>query len=69
MAKNEAERRALEADAESASTEELEAAEAILDRDVRYPDIEVRLVGGDGNATSGDYDNVLATAMRWVDVV
>lgn len=61
-----------------------------------YPDIEVQLVGTDGNAlniigkviralrhngvpadrvsafseeaTSGDYDNVLATAMKWVDV-
>ena len=63
---------------------------------VKYPDIECRLTGGDGNAfaiiggvkkalqragvpadeiaafveeaTSGDYDNVLQTAMRWVDV-
>ena len=62
----------------------------------KYPDIEVELVGGDGNAfaiigavkaalrrggvpadeqtafveeaTSGDYDNVLTTAMRWVEV-
>lgn len=64
---------------------------------VRYPDIEVQLVGQDGNAffiigrtqsamhragvpqeeidkyadeaTSGDYDHLLATTMRWVDVV
>jgi hypothetical protein len=64
--------------------------------DVKYPDIEVELVGQDGNAfaimasvskamrrakvsqaeidkyleesTSGDYDNLLATAMRWVSV-
>ena len=71
--------------------------------DVKYPEIDVQLTGGDGNAfaiigavtkalrrartadgqrivsqeeiaefqreaTSGDYDNVLATAMRWVDV-
>ena len=62
----------------------------------KYPDIEVDLVGGDGNALmivgavskalkragvspkevkefrtealSGDYDNVLQTAMRWVEV-
>lgn len=62
--------------------------------DIRYPDIEVRLVGEDGNAyaiiarvssalrrsghkknmidefireaTSGDYDNLLRTCMRWV---
>lgn len=62
----------------------------------KYPDIEVELVGYDGNAmviigrvstalrrgrvpredidafveeaTSGDYDNVLQTCMRWVDV-
>lgn len=60
----------------------------------KYPDIEVQLVGQDGNAfniiglvrvalrrnnvptseideftkeaTSGDYDNVLATCMKWV---
>jgi hypothetical protein len=63
--------------------------------DIKYPDIEVELSGGDGNAMviiarvsqairraegqaaasefadeamSGDYDNVLQTAMRWVDV-
>ena len=63
--------------------------------DIKYPDIEVQLSGGDGNAMviiarvakaihraegeaagsafaseamSGDYDNVLQTAMRWVDV-
>ena len=64
--------------------------------DVKYPNIEVELVGGDGNAMvimakvaralrragvpqtevdaymaesmSGDYNNVLTTAMRWVDV-
>lgn len=64
--------------------------------DVKYPDIEVELVGQDGNAfaimasvskamrrakvsqveidkyleesTSGDYDNLLATATRWVSV-
>lgn len=66
----------------------------------RYPDIEVRLIGSDGNAfaimgsvvralkrnlprdeateavkeyqaeaMSGDYDNLLATTMRWVEVV
>lgn len=63
---------------------------------VRYPDVEVQLSGGDGNAffitgrtqmamrragvsdeeigkyadeaTSGDYDNVIQTTMRWVDV-
>ena len=62
----------------------------------KYPDIQVKLSGEDGNAmsiiarvrqalrrgkvsfleqkafvdeaTSGDYDNVLVTAMRWVDV-
>lgn len=62
----------------------------------KYPEIEVGLIGEDGNAAniigkvrlalrrarvpaseidqfcreamSGDYDNVLATAMRWVDV-
>ena len=62
----------------------------------KYPEIEVDLVGGDGNAmviiakvtralrrakvpaaeikdfaaeaTSGDYDHVLDTAMAWVDV-
>ena len=60
----------------------------------KYPDVEVKLVGNDGNAfailgrvmramrkadigdaevkafqgeaTSGDYDNLLATCMRWV---
>ena len=63
--------------------------------DIKYPDIEVELSGGDGNAMviiarvsqairrakgqaaasefadeamSGDYDRVLQTAMRWVDV-
>ena len=64
--------------------------------DTKYPDIEVELVGRDGNAfaimgavskalsrakvpqaeidkyleesTSGDYDNLLATATRWVTV-
>lgn len=64
--------------------------------DTKYPDIEVELVGRDGNAfaimanvskalrranvpqaeidkyleesTSGDYDNLLATATRWVSV-
>lgn len=64
--------------------------------EVRFPGVEVELVGQDGNAftiigrvskalreggatadeiveftaeaTSGDYDNVLATAMRWVEV-
>jgi hypothetical protein len=63
---------------------------------IRYPEIEVRLSGQDGNAfaiigrvtkalrragvtqasiseftseaTSGDYDHVLQTCMRWVDV-
>lgn len=62
----------------------------------KYPDIEVELTSGDGNAlfiigtvhkalrrggvpeeevteftneaTSGDYDHVLRTCMRWVDV-
>jgi len=62
----------------------------------KYPNIEVKLTGSDGNAfaiigrvktaladggasyeqvnkfmdeaTSGDYNNVLATAMRWVSV-
>lgn len=92
-------RAAVRADADSASMEELEAAEAILDREtgVRYPKIQVELLGGSGNAyailggvtkalrrakvgqeeidlfkkeaTSGDYDHLLATAMRWVDVV
>jgi len=64
--------------------------------ETKYPDIEVKLVGEDGNAfaimgrvmralkdagvskeeidqyyaesTSGDYDNLLATAVRWVSV-
>jgi len=64
--------------------------------DTKYPEIEVELVGQDGNAfaimasvskamrraqvpqaeideylkesTSGDYDNLLSTAMRWVSV-
>jgi hypothetical protein len=64
--------------------------------DIKYPDIEVELVGRDGNAfaimgavskalrrasvsqdeidkyldesRSGDYDNLLATATRWVSV-
>ena len=64
--------------------------------EIKYPNIEVQLTGGDGNAfaiigavkkalrrggvsakeqtefvdaaTSGDYDNVLRTAMAWVDV-
>lgn len=64
--------------------------------DIKYPRVEVELVGQDGNAfaimasvskamrranvpqseideyleesTSGDYDNLLATAMRWVSV-
>ena len=63
---------------------------------VKYPNVEVRLSGRDGNAmaiigavrralrsagapeeelaaffteaTSGDYDNVIQTAMRWVEV-
>lgn len=61
----------------------------------KYPDVEVTLVGEDGNAfsilgavskalkraghgdvvdefwaeaTSGDYDHLLATCMRWVEV-
>jgi len=65
--------------------------------EVKYPDITVALVGGDGNAfmilgkimgamrkakvpqkemdifkeeaTSGDYDNLLATCMKWVNVI
>ena len=64
--------------------------------DVRYPNIEVKLVGTDGNAfaiigrvtkalkrakvssqevsrfqaeaMSGDYNNLLATAMKWISV-
>jgi hypothetical protein len=64
--------------------------------DVKYPNLKVKLSGGDGNAfaimgavitalkkakvpaeeieayraesMSGDYDNLVATAMRWVDV-
>ena len=64
--------------------------------DIRYPDIEVELVGRDGNAyaimgrvsealrradvpkkeideyiaeaTAGDYDHLLQTTMRWVDI-
>ena len=64
--------------------------------DVKYPHIEVELVGHDGNAfailgritaamrragvskderdafiaeaTAGDYDHLLQTAMKWVDV-
>jgi len=64
--------------------------------DVKYPEIEVELVGQDGNAfailgacrkaarkggvpqeeidkfmeeaTSGDYDHLLATAMKWFNV-
>lgn len=63
---------------------------------VKYPEVTVRLIGGDGNAfailgqvmramrraglsqveieqyqeeaTSGDYDHLLATTMRWVEV-
>ena len=65
-------------------------------QEVKYPEIEVQLVGGDSNAfaiigavksalrkagvsaqqqrqftdeaMSGDYDNVLRTAMKWVEV-
>jgi hypothetical protein len=65
-------------------------------RDVKYPDVHVKLAGEDGNAfailgrvqrelqragvpveernayyneaTSGDYDNLLAVTCRWVDV-
>lgn len=68
----------------------------MLDTEVKYPDVQVRLVGEDGNAfaimgrvatalrragvsneeieayyaesTSGDYDNLLRTATRWVQV-
>ena len=64
--------------------------------DIKYPNVEVQLTGGDGNALlvigrvqnalrkagapqdeltafreeamSGDYDNVLQTCMRWVNV-
>lgn len=64
--------------------------------EVKYPEVQVELVGQDGNAfaimgrvmgalkkagvpkeeidqyyaesTSGDYDNLLRTAMRWVSV-
>lgn len=61
--------------------------------EVKYPNIEVKLIGGDGNAfavlgkvsralknegidpadfmaeaTSGDYDKLLATTMNWVSV-
>lgn len=67
-----------------------------LNTEVKYPEIEVQLVGLDGNAfsimgrvakalkrggvaeaeieeyyaesTSGDYDHLLQTAMRWVSV-
>ena len=63
---------------------------------IKYPDVEVNLIGEDGNAfsilgrvsralreagvdaatikeysdeaTSGDYDNLLAVTMSWVDV-
>jgi hypothetical protein len=62
---------------------------------VRFPDVEVELVGSDGNAfavlgnvskalrraghgdvvsafmdeaTAGDYDHLLGTCMRWVDI-
>lgn len=65
--------------------------------EIKYPDIEVDLSGGNGNAfaimgavskalrragvdkaerdafmaeaTSGDYDHVIQTAMAWVDVI
>lgn len=67
-----------------------------MEMDVRYPDIEVPLIGEDGNAfailgrvarelrrsghgadvnafmadaTSGDFDHLLRTIMRWVQVV
>lgn len=68
----------------------------MLDTEVKYPDVQVRLVGEDGNAfaimgrvatalrragvsneeieayyaesTSSDYDNLLRTATRWVQV-
>jgi hypothetical protein len=68
----------------------------MFDTQVRYPDVQVRLVGEDGNAfaimarvssalkeagvpqaeidayyaesTSGDYDHLLQTAVRWVQV-
>ena len=64
--------------------------------EIRYPEIEVQLTGGDGNAfavlgavtkalkhagidkeerdefmaeaMAGDYDHLLQTAMKWVDV-
>lgn len=64
--------------------------------EVKYPEVEVELVGGDGNAfvlmgkvsgalrragvpkeevdefmaeaTSGDYDHLIQTCMRWVEV-
>lgn len=67
-----------------------------MTNEVRYPDVTVELVGGDGNAfavmgavqralrkagvsqeeqdaflkeaMSGDYDHLLQTAMRWVEV-
>lgn len=67
-----------------------------MTNEVRYPDVTVELVGGDGNAfavmgavqralrkagvsqeeqdaflkeaMSGDYDNLLQTCMRWVEV-
>jgi hypothetical protein len=72
-------------------------AEASLASGCKYPNIKVRLVGGDGNAfailgtvikamrrggvkndqielfqeeaTSGDYNHLLATCMKWVDVL
>jgi hypothetical protein len=63
--------------------------------EIRFPDVEVELIGSDGNAfavlgnvskalrraghgdevsafmaeaTAGDYDHLLGTCMRWVDV-
>jgi hypothetical protein len=68
----------------------------MFDTEPKYPDVQVRLVGEDGNAfaimgrvasalkeagvsqeeidkyyaesTSGDYDNLLRTAVQWVQV-
>lgn len=67
--------------------------EKMMNQEVKHPEIEVELVGGDSNAfailgkvsralksagidssefmaeaTAGDYDHLLRTAMRWVSV-
>jgi len=76
--------------------EKKRGAEMLHGIEVKYPDIEVKLVGEDGNAfaimgrvmgalksagvskdeidayyaesTSGDYDNLIATAAKWVSI-